>query len=572
MEVSGKTLSDQDRTFCQPCSEEGENIDADAFCTVCKEFLCSTCENEHRTFKATKRHTLIDKTNMPTSMTEKSHKEDTNVQCDIHPNEFIKYFCPAHETINCGHCLAFEHRSCKISLISEISDSFETSQDYGNIQISINRLLKDVNDCVSGVESNIKMVLKLGEDEIKKLNDYREKVNNYFNEREKSLLEIIEQIKDMDKTKLDFLKPKCDEIKAKLDEMKCKLDAQERNSVNLFIKAKKVRKQVESLEASLNDISKENTVQRYEFIKDTATEKLITTGSGLGIVSKDQKTGNQTVPIDLTSLKFTKVPGILVKSSSDIGECRLTSMLLLPGNRLLVSDHNNSTLKLVDLQTSSMISRIKLPGMPWGMCVLPADKVAVCLYDKSSIVFLETRGQITIGTSIKVEAKCYDIAYHNDQLVVSFEFGNIVKMDMEGNSIKKMDTVNGQALFNRCCNMTLMDDGRNVAICVSDYHNHTVTKLDIDLNILQTFNDPAIQNPRGLTAFGNQLLICSNGTNKIVRLDMSSGTMIQLLGESDGIQHPYSAVYNPEQNKLHIVSNGYRTNDLTNKVQVFKAS
>ncbi|XP_052808134.1 uncharacterized protein LOC128237003 [Mya arenaria] len=570
MEVSGKKLSDQDRAYCQPCYEEGEHITADAFCTVCKEFLCSTCINEHRALKATKRHTLLDKTSMPTSMTDKVNEENNNMPCDIHPKEFIKYFCSSHETVNCGHCLVIEHRSCKINIISEISDSFKNGPDYRDIKSLISKLLKDVNDCISDVESNIKTVLKIGEDEIKKLKDYREKVNNNFDEREKSLLEIIEQIKDMDKSRLDSLKPKCDEIKAKLDEMKCKLDAQERNSVNLFIEAKKVRKQVECLEAALNDISKENIVQRYEFIKDTATEKLIAASSSLGIVSKDQKTGKQTVPIDLTSLKFTKVSGILVKSSTDIGECWLTSMLLLSGNRLLVSDHNNSTLKLVDLQTSSMISQIKLPGKPFGMCVLPADKVAVCLFDKSSVVFLDTRGQNSVGTSIKVEVKCYDIAYHNDQLIVSFEGGNIVKMDMEGNTIKKMDTVNGKALFKSCFNMTLMDDGRNAAICVSDYYNHTVTKLDIDLNILQTFNDPAIQNPRGLTAFGNQLLICSYGTTKIFRLDMSSGTMIQLLGESDGIQHPYRAVYSPEQNKLYIISYESGKNDLDNNVHVYK--
>ncbi|XP_052807342.1 uncharacterized protein LOC128236497 [Mya arenaria] len=585
MEVSGKKLSDQDHTYCQPCCEEGENILADAFCTICKEFLCSTCENEHRILKATKRHTLMDMSYMPTSMTDEIYQEDNNVPCEIHPKEFIKYFCPAHETVNCGHCLAFEHRSCKINLVSDISDSFKTSQDYGDIKNSIARLLKCVNDCVRDIKSNIKMVLKIGEDEVKKLIEYRENVNNYFDEREKSLLEIIEQVKDMDKTRLESLKPKCDSIKAQLDKMKCKLDEQERNSVNLFIEAKKVRKQIECLEAALNDISKENKVQRYEFLKHTATENLIAASSGLGIVRKDQtlaassglgkvskgqKTGKQTVPIDLTSLWFTAAQGIPVSDPNDTKECRMTCMLLLPESMMLLADYNNSTVHLVDLHTFSMISQVKLAGKSWGMCVLPGYRVAVCLHDKSSVVFLDARGRLSEATSIELYRKCYDIVYHTEQLVVSFERGRIVKMDMKGNTIKQIDNDNGQALFRSCLNMTLMGDGQKAAILVSDFYKHTITKLDIDLNMLQTFKDPAMQNATGLTVVGNKLLICSYGTHKILRLDLSSGKIIELLGESDGIQHPYRAVYSTEQNKLYITSYISGKNDVDNNVHVYK--
>ncbi|XP_052811806.1 uncharacterized protein MAL8P1.12-like [Mya arenaria] len=225
---------------------------------------------------------------MPTSLTDKSLKENTNVPCDIHPKESIKYFCPTHESVNCGHCVEFENRSCKISLISEISDSFKNGQEYGDIRKSIAKLLKGVNDCVNEVESNIKMILKLSEDEVTKLRDYREKVNDYCNERENFLLEIIEKMKDMDKTRLDSLKPKCDNIKAKINQIKLALDAQENNSGNLFIEAKRVKKRVECLEMCLNDLSKENTVHRYKFIKDPTTERLLKAKTGLGIVSEDQ--------------------------------------------------------------------------------------------------------------------------------------------------------------------------------------------------------------------------------------------------------------------------------------------
>jgi len=61
MEVGGKRSSKAGAPFCQPCTGAGDSVTAVKLCSVCREWLCITCSEYHRRFKATRTHTLLDK-------------------------------------------------------------------------------------------------------------------------------------------------------------------------------------------------------------------------------------------------------------------------------------------------------------------------------------------------------------------------------------------------------------------------------------------------------------------------------------------------------------------------------
>ncbi|XP_052791754.1 E3 ubiquitin-protein ligase TRIM71-like [Mya arenaria] len=125
MEVPGKKLqagpSAADTTYCQPCEQDDEILPAEAFCTVCKEFFCSKCASLHRKQKISRSHNLLDKSNMPTSISGHEDNHGYTEPCKTHPEESIKYFCSAHQTLICGHCAVQNHRSCHADVISDIS-------------------------------------------------------------------------------------------------------------------------------------------------------------------------------------------------------------------------------------------------------------------------------------------------------------------------------------------------------------------------------------------------------------------------------------------------------------------
>ncbi|XP_052774709.1 uncharacterized protein LOC128213196 isoform X1 [Mya arenaria] len=579
MEVPGKKLllktSAVDTTYCQPCFKDGDNLPADAYCTVCKEFLCSNCASVHKKLKISRSHALLDKFSMPTSM---SGDDDEYIEwCEIHPKEFIKYFCPTHQTLNCGHCVVQNHRSCHVDVISDLSQAFKDGPEYCDIDKAIAKLFKDIDKCVSDVEKNKTLIAEMSECEVSKLRRCRDEVNKYFEERENALLGIIDQMKNIDEALLDNLRPKCDNLKTEVEEIKKHLKTQENNTIQLFIKAKRAKQLLEITQTALAEINKKNTIHQYRFNIDSATERLMESNTGLGIVEKEvidtqNALGMQIESdVDLTELKLIRAASIPVKSPIDTRDCFISSMLLLPMNMLLLADWHNDTLKLVDLQTSSMVSHVSVPGKPWGMCLLPGDRVAVTM--ETIIQFLETKGQLTLSDSIKVDDDCRGIAHHDGSLIVSYFSGKLQILNMKGGVIRKTEKyMNGQQVLVSPFHLIVARASQTAFVYVSDIEMNTITKLDMNLNFLQTFRDPALKGPMGISVFANQLIICCVKRNNIICINLSSGKMSQLHVEDDVIPDPEYCVYSPLQKKLYVTFNKHgHANHAENSVKVYNA-
>ncbi|XP_052811788.1 E3 ubiquitin-protein ligase TRIM33-like [Mya arenaria] len=358
-QVPGKKLqvdaSALDITYCQPCSQDDEYIPAEAYCTVCKEFMCDTCTSVHKKQRMSKSHTLLDKSSMPTTMQGFTTKEESKTPCDIHPEECIKYFCPTHQTLNCGHCVVLEHQSCKQEIISKIAKAFKEGKAYKAIKQVIVQLLKDIDACASNVEENTKLVKYIGEQEIAKIKNYRDQINKYFDEREQTLLEIIAEVKQMDEILLKSLKPKCDNLKAQVGEIKAKLEAQENNTSQLFIEAHISKNLLEGLQLSLAEIKKNNTIQQYQIRKDPGTESLLGSRTGLGTfeeIDTSQKLGQRcghsrrsTSQSEGEKIPATSDPAFNVKAVRD--------------ENTTTSDASSNTQVVADIQATKQKKKIK---------------------------------------------------------------------------------------------------------------------------------------------------------------------------------------------------------------------
>ncbi|XP_052784519.1 uncharacterized protein LOC128220243 isoform X2 [Mya arenaria] len=519
-EVPGKKLqtdaSALETNHCQPCFQDGETLPAEAYCTFCKEFMCSNYTHVHRKQRITKSHTLLDKSSMPPTMQDFTIKEESTQPCDIHPEECIKYFCPTHQTLNCGHCSVLDHQSCKQQIISEIAKAFKEGQGYEAIKQIIVQLLRDTDVCVDNIKENIKLVEGFGEHEIANIRNYRDQINKYFDERENALLKIIAQMQSMNETLLDSLKSECDNLKIEVNKIKEELEAHENNNYQLFIEAHTAKNVLKKLQSTLVEINIKHSIHEYQFRKDPITEEVLGSKTGIGSIeetttanalgwdghttsadsdiqatettktfsantetesplnpsgtqtSAKQKHEKQTtIRTGLAKLKYTPTAGILVKTSSNTSECWLTSLLELPGDRLLLADFNSITVELVDLNTCSLVDEFRVPT---GLL---------------------------------------------------------------------------------------------------DYETNTITRLDMNLNILQTFQDPALRGPTGITEVGNQLLICGGLSNNIMCLDLPSGLMTQLAGKKDGIESPNNVCYIQQQNKMYVTVDSFPN---TNYVKVYETT
>ncbi|XP_052811336.1 uncharacterized protein LOC128238986 [Mya arenaria] len=240
-------------------------------------------------------------------------------------------------------------------------------------------------------------------------------------------------------------------------------------------------------------------------------------------------------------------------------------MLTLNGDRVLMADSRNSKMKMIDLRTNKLMFEVSLQSQPQSMCILSGERLAVCLPNKGRIQFLKTLGQLSLEEDINVYSRCLAIGYHNGRLIVSYTGGKFEIMDMGGNVVKTIDKDDSrQSIFGKPSHLEVVSEDKTAVIYVSDSSKSTITKLDMNLNILRTFKDPALKAPEGITAVGNQLLVCGWGSNNIMCMDLPSGKMTQLLGKVEGIERPRTVSYNHKQNHIYV------TFDTSNSVKVYK--
>ncbi|XP_052781796.1 uncharacterized protein LOC128218228 [Mya arenaria] len=612
--VSGKkspegTGSVFDHTFCQTCANDGKDIPPDAFCTVCKEFMCSNCARVHRNMTFTKSHPLQDKSTMPSSLQPETENKHFTETCQRHAEEFIKYFCPNHETLLCGDCLAEkEHSSCTIERISEVAKRYKEGPKYNGLKAGLVQVVNDIGNLSDNIHASMKSIDEDSFTNIKALRKFRNDINQYLDKREQELLEEIEQKKQKSQSLLSELKSNCQDIQAATENLKVELQAKEVNSNQLFISGTRAFKELVGFQSALKDIRGKRSVSYFKFTRDPTTEQLLASCTAIGRVDQvasdladqvaldlpdqvasdladqvasdfaDQQTKPQVSALnqsraDLSYSLFSKLPDVPVKASSDTHDCFLTSVSLLPGDRLLLSDYDNRSLKLVDTMNNKLVSQVTLPGNPWDLCLLPGDRAVVTMPCLKKIQFVSTQQKVTLQDVVKVDVECFGIDFCDDNLIVSSTNpGKVVLMDMKGKVKKSVDSdSSGKPLFQYPNYLTVTRESQT--LYVSDQGTNTITKMSILLEVLQSYQDPILKYPRGLTAVGdNQLLVCGSGSYNILLLDALTGSITQLLEIEEGKEMPYIVAYCPLRKMMFVTSSMYGAPELDNFVKVFKVA
>ncbi|XP_052779464.1 E3 ubiquitin-protein ligase TRIM33-like [Mya arenaria] len=615
------TGSSHDHIYCQPCAEDGKRILPDAFCTVCKEFLCSTCARVHRNMKLTKSHVLQDKSSMPSSFHAESEDETFTETCQFHANEFIKYYCPNHEALLCGESVVDyeKHRSCKVKKISQLAKHYKEGAEYKSLKTGIVQMVSDIENYLSFIQASMKSVEEESLTNINELRKFKHEIIQLLDKRENELLEEIDRKKRESETLLNEMKANCLDMKTATEKLKAELQAKEVNNNQLFVSGTRAIKELVGLQSSLDDIRRRGKVPHSKFSRDPATGQLLYSNTAIGRVDQvasdladqqkqPQRPGESTSAVgqqgrqqqkeqqprqletmqqqqkhmqgvsqkahfssraDLSQAKFSRQPDISVNTSGDRRECCLTNMTLLTGDRLILVDHTNSSLKLVDTKNNKLVSQVKLPSKPWDLCHLPGDMAAVTLPWMKKIQFVSIQGNVTLQDVVKVDGECRGIDFCDDNLIVSFTNPpNVVLMNMKGKVKKSVDKdSSGKPLFSCPFYLTVTRESQtHPVIFVSNRFTTTITKLSISLEVLQSYQDPTLEYPRDLAAIGdNQLLVCGEGSNNILLLETLTGKITQLLG----IDGPYSVAYCSLRKMLFVTCYAYDRPDSVNFVKVF---
>ena len=239
----------------------------------------------------------------------------------------------------------------------------------------------------------------------------------------------------------------------------------------------------------------------------------------------------------------------------------IRDIAVLSPSRILVTDWTNDTLRLLDSVNGGVLSQVKLPGTPCGVCRLEDGRAVVALYDMKQLQFCRIVGDsLSLDGSIQVkDSVCGVSACGSSHLLVSYRSpGGVKIMTMDGRVIDEVDNQKtGKQLFAYPYNIAVSKSGD---IFVSDYGTSTIIQMDRNLRITQTFTSPMIKKPWGIASVStDQLLVVDRDSDSIVVLNPTNGTVTPLLGKTDGIQQPLAMAWCPASKKLFVGRNGDQT-------------
>ena len=215
-------------------------------------------------------------------------------------------------------------------------------------------------------------------------------------------------------------------------------------------------------------------------------------------------------------------------------------MVVLPNCNILVADGINQSLKIVEAQTGQLLTHFCPSGAPYSLCILPGHRVAMTSLRKKEIqIFDVSEDQLKLLNRVNVKGHCCGLAFMNDTFVVGFmEPGRVAIISFEGNVLNSVSKDNtGKSLFTSPRFICVETETNVSFIYVSDASVKTISRLNENLDVLQTIESPTPYAPYGLApAGGGQVLLrewYSNAKARLCVLDTNAMVPTVLLEDKD---------------------------------------
>ena len=274
--------------YCEPCG----NVPADAYCTDCPEYFCSSCVNFHEKQRLSKDHKLLRGRAMPLSQQAPSKPVSDQVRfrkCPQHSYEKLKFFCDTHQEMCCVACNLVLHKQCQVVYIPDVAKNFKTDPEYTQMTDDLNKTEQLLVSYVTQIETKIKEVQTLEKEDITTLENYREEIKERVDRRIDELLSEIKQLRGKDLASLNDQHSKSKSTQDDVLSVKTMLKASEENPVELYTVSKQSRDIVAQLQTDLTNIKKKAVYQQYTVHKDAQFESVLKKEAGLAKIEMRKK-------------------------------------------------------------------------------------------------------------------------------------------------------------------------------------------------------------------------------------------------------------------------------------------
>ncbi|XP_060578247.1 uncharacterized protein LOC132735323 [Ruditapes philippinarum] len=571
MEVSGKVTSTSKTNFdlyCIPCDTDGLKEPAHGFCQDCQEHLCKSCFKHHRRSRPSRNHVLLEKDAMPTQQT---IVDDVNAdvitdKCINHRDKHLEFYCNHHKTVACYVCVTLEHKQCKVDYIPEVSGN--VSDDLMDLNKKMEVLIKKSEYNIMKAAAATKQLEQSHGKVIEDIQLFRKEINDRLDQMESIIIKEAETVINTANHKLENIKDAYEKIAEEVKRSQSFLnDLSKTNKQNkLFIEMKNITHRIMTLENEEIQIVKDNMT--YDDIQFDRNEKLLDqlrSGKIFGTILTYRK------PSADTELCVTYERSLNVKFPSDEKKCDVTGTVMISVTQMIVADYGNEKIKMINIETGTLVSEKTLSSVPRDVIKLPQNKLAVALLNEKCIQILSyTDTSLSLDRRIDVGERCYCVGYCQGKLVVGCNYnpGQLVVLDLDGNIIQFFDT---PRMFDGPEKILISSDEK--FMYVSDckaYSNSKCIKIDWQGNVVKRFEDQGYRWPKGIQEMEDgTLIVCFCSNHKTVRLS-SSFKECEIKGfENIDINNPQTVTYSQRNHKLYVSCSSNKGSSVNDTIKVF---
>ena len=474
--------------------------------------------------------------------------EKNKINCEIHTDVQIDYFCSQHDVLCCRACLSDSHSSCESVLpldsaskdvrnSSLLSDTLE-EQDY---------MTETLQKIEENRDENQKLLKQKKSLIIKQIGAAKSKVLKYLDEIEERLITEVESVQEKNEEKINREKHDICQLTSILKDNKQELEfVKEHGSNNqLFLTLRKQITIIQKTDKKIHDMSSAINEIDMEF-KEIKNVNIETIGSLSQITRpcpikyKSMKVQHQQVEVDRsqTLTEFIKEDEINLTRSVHW----LTDMAVTSDNKLLLCNYSDEKVYIYkDYKTYE--DEISLTCGPWCITVVPCtDKAVVTLPLEGSIQFINTTNN-TEDNKINIREMCWGVAAVKDKIYIG-GINKVIILNIDGSFVRKIatDGDNNNLLCNeRNDQLLLRQRGR---LCCINLDGHVIYTYDI------SGDEGLAVDQQGHVYIGGR------DSQDIHRLSPDGTFRDIVLSKHDGVDGPWSITFNNDFTKLFIINGG----------------
>ncbi|KAH3822344.1 uncharacterized protein LOC127831632 [Dreissena polymorpha] len=535
--------SDESPEFtCNPCAADGVALPAAGYCSDCREYLCTDCFRVHCRPSVTRHHVLMDVTSMPRDVAGNVINDMCTEQCSKHEHKIVEYYCKTHEELGCSVCMTTLHRSCAdVDYVPDIAGDIKHETEINHLIKALEELIDEARVHKSKVESHARTIDINGKIAVSKIQNMRKDVNAFFDKLEEKILTEVTEMQVDDVNKVEKLQETLEDISGKASILLRDVDRQlkQKQMCRLFIVIKTYSKTAKDLRDNLESVMRKNIVRRYEFVPEKKIIDLENMIMDFGeLIIKE------------SSVKVPESAGSLnVASNEDQGMPNISGIKLLNSFRIVAVDNPNKIVKIVNINTNKLESKISCDGNPWDVTKIDEKTIAVTFPNMSNITFysIEDTHSLSQSRIIKVDGNCYGIDHHQGSLYVSFNNpGSVKVLDLDGKILEKFSQSFGVPWY-----VAVSADGRS--IYVSDSGQNAVTLMDSQGQVKNTFKDASLLGIRGIaTDRSGSVYVCGWSSNNVMQMTSYFSKEQTLQDGKLRIGRPYCVAYCDVSDRLFI--------------------